>query len=67
MKIYILLNNFWDIDYQSLFISLRAFLPSLRVLKISQESDEIIRMVSVNKEIRMVWVMIFNLQKYFEL
>ena len=38
----------------SLFISVRAFVPSLRVLKTSQESEEIIRMVSVVKDIRVV-------------
>jgi len=35
----------------SLFISVRAFLPSLRVLNMSQVSEEIIRMVSVIREI----------------
>ena len=35
----------------SLFISVRAFLPSLRVFKISQVREEIIRIVSVIKEI----------------
>jgi len=35
----------------SLFISVRAFLPSLRVLKTSQVRKEIIRMVSVIREI----------------
>ena len=44
---------FWENYYLSLFISVRAFLPSLRVLKTSQESEEKIRMVSVIKEI---WV-----------
>ena len=37
----------------SLFISVKAFLPSLRVLKTSQDREEIIRMVSI---IREVWV-----------
>ena len=40
-----------DIYYLSLLISVRAFLPSLRVLMTSQESDEIIRTVSIIKEI----------------
>jgi len=35
----------------SLLISVRAFLPSLRVLKTSQEREEMIRMVSVIREI----------------
>ena len=35
----------------SLFISVKAFLPSLRVLKTSQVREEIIRMVSVIREI----------------
>jgi len=35
----------------SLFISVRAFLPSLRVLKTSQVIEENIRMVSVMREI----------------
>ncbi len=35
----------------SLFISVRAFLPSLRVLKMSQVREEIIRTVSVIREI----------------
>jgi len=35
----------------SLFISVRAFLPSLRVLKTSQVREEIIRIVSVIREI----------------
>jgi len=35
----------------SLFISVKAFLPSLRVLKTSQVKEEIIRMMSVIREI----------------
>jgi len=42
---------FWDIYDLSLFISVRAFLPSLRVLKTSQDREEMIRMVSVIREI----------------
>ena len=45
------MNDFGDIYYLSLFISVRAFLPSLRVLKTSQDREEKIRMVSVIKEI----------------
>ena len=35
----------------SFFISVRAFLPSLRVLKTSQDKDEITRMVRIIREI----------------
>jgi len=35
----------------SLFISVKAFLPSLRVLKMSQVREEIIKMMSVIREI----------------
>jgi len=35
----------------SLFISVKAFLPSLRVLKTSKVKEEIIRMESVIREI----------------
>ena len=44
----------------SLFISIKAFLPSLRVLKISQDREEMIRMVSVIKEIKVVSKFIVN-------
>ena len=43
-----------DLYDQSLFSSFRAFLPSLSVLKTSQEREEIIRMVSAMREIRVV-------------
>jgi len=42
---------FCDIYDLSLFISVKAFLPSLRVLKTSQEKEKMIRIVSVIKEI----------------
>ena len=46
---------FFCSDYgKSLFTSLRAFLPSFRVLKANQEREEIIRKVSVNKEIKVL-------------
>ena len=45
------INIFYNIYDLSLFISVRAFLPSLKVLKISQEKEEIIKMVSVIREI----------------
>ena len=40
----------WAIYGESLFISFRAFLPSLRVLNTSQERKEIISIVSVIRE-----------------
>ena len=50
--VFFLVNkNLCDIYYLSLFISVRAFLPSLRVLKTSQESEEVITIVSIIKEI----------------
>ena len=49
----------------SLFISVRAFLPSLRVLKTSQDKEEIIRMVSLISEIRVVSKLLGNLIKFF--
>ena len=49
----------------SLFISVKAFLPSLRVLKMSQVREEIIRMVSVIREICVVSILIANLIKFF--
>ena len=56
----ILINNFkilkiyCAIYCESLLISFRAFLPSLRVLNTSQERDIIIRKVSV---IREIWIL----------
>jgi len=54
-------NVFHDL---SLFISVRAFLPSLRVLKMSQVREEIIRMVSVIREICVVSILFTNLIKF---
>ena len=51
---------FCDVFYLSLSISVKAFLPSLRVLKTSQDRDEMIRMVSVVREIRVVSILLFN-------
>jgi len=48
----------------SLFISVKAFLPSLRVLKTSQVREEIIRMVSVIREIYVVSILLANLIKF---
>ena len=42
-----------DIYDLFLFISSKAFVPSLRVLKISQEREETIRIVNI---IREIWV-----------
>ena len=48
----------------SLFISVKAFLPSLRVLNKSQVREEIIRMVSVISEIWVVSILFANLIKF---
>ena len=64
MKI-IFLNVFCDIYDLSLDISLSAFLPSLSVLKTSQEREEIIRMESVIREIRVVSKLLVNLWIFF--
>ena len=54
-------NVFHDL---SLFISVKAFLPSLRVLKTSQEREEIIRMVSVTREISVASILLVNSKKF---
>ena len=54
---------FYDL---SLFISESAFLPSLRVLKMSQVREEIIRKVSVIREIWVVSILLINLLKFFQ-
>ena len=56
---------FCDVFDLSLSISVKAFLPSLRVLKTSQDRDEMIRMVSVVREIRVVSILLFNLLEEF--
>ena len=61
MKKIAIYKCFCDAYDLSLFISLRAFLPSLIVLKTSQERDETVRMVSVIREIRVVSRLKFNL------
>jgi len=58
MKNSIFLKDFCDIYDLSLFISVRAFLPSLRVFKTSQESEEMIRMVREIRDIRVVSILI---------
>ena len=55
----------WDLGF-SLFVSVKAFLPSLRVLKVSQNREEEIRMESVIKEIRVVSILLFNLLTIFQ-
>ena len=50
MKLYIF-KDFLNFYALSLFISVKAFLPSLRVLKTSHVKEEIISMVSVIREI----------------
>ena len=61
----IFLKDFCDIYDRSLFNSVRAFLPSLRVIKTSQESEEMIRMVSVIREIRVESMLLINVMKIF--
>ena len=51
--------------YDLLFISVRAFLPSLRVLMTSQERDEIINKQSVIKEIRVISKLLFKILAFF--
>ena len=50
----------------SLFISVKALLPSLRVLKTSQDREEIIRMVRVIREMWVVSILLVNLLKFFQ-
>ena len=58
------MNDFFDIYDLSLFISLKAFLPSLRVLETSQDREEMIKNESVNREKRFVSIFLFNLLKF---
>ena len=51
MEITTFLNVFCDTYDLLLLISVKPFLPSLRVFKDNQERDEIIRIVSITKEI----------------
>ena len=55
----------WDLGF-SLFVSVKAFLPSLRVLKVSQNREEEIRMESVIREIRVVSILLVNLLTIFQ-
>ena len=56
IKLY-LLYFYCDIYFDSLFTSLKAFLPSFRVLNTSQEREEIIKKVSEIREIKIVSVL----------
>jgi len=57
VQILVFIEVFYDL---SLFISVKAFLPSLRVLKISQVREEMIRMVSVIRDICVVSMLLIN-------
>ena len=65
MKNSIFSIDFWDIYGLSLLISVKAFLPSLRVLKISQDREEMITIVSVNREIKVGLILFNKLLKFF--
>ena len=54
MKEFHIFKCLCDIYNGSLFLSFRAFLPSLRVIKTSQERDETTKKVSVKREIKVV-------------
>ena len=58
-------ERFFGIYDLSSFISLIAFLPSLRVLKVSQAREEMIRRVSVIREIKVVSILLANFLKFF--
>jgi len=66
MKNNIFLNVFCDIYDLSLFISARAFLPSLRVLITSQVREEMIIIVSVIRDINVGSILLINLPKFFQ-
>ena len=56
-----------DIYNLFLFISVNAFLPSLRVLKTNQDREEKIRMLSVTREIRVASILLVNLLRMFKI
>ena len=60
------LNEFLRFYDLSLDISVKAFLPSLRVLNTSQDREKMIRMVSVIKEIWVVSILLVNLLNFFQ-
>tara|TARA_B100000886_G_C20023718_1_gene326972 strand:- start:67 stop:243 length:177 start_codon:yes stop_codon:yes gene_type:complete len=53
----------WYYDL-SLLISFKAFLPSLRVLKISQDKEEMISMERVMREMRVASILLNNLMEF---
>ena len=57
---------FFDNYDMSLFVSVKAFLPSLRVLKTSQERKKMIRMISVTREITFISISLINLLDFFQ-
>ena len=64
---YFILNVFYGIYDLSLFNSLTAFLPSLRVLMVSQDREEIIKMVSVIREIKVKSILFANFKNFSKL
>ena len=62
-------KKFWGNYFETLFISLRAFLPSFNVLKTIQESVEVVKVASVISEIKVVfiWLIIKKLYLWFEI
>ena len=58
---------FFGIYNVSLFISLSAFLPSLRVLKTSQDREKRIRKVSVIREIKVISIPLVILLTLFRI
>jgi len=55
---------FYDL---SLFISARAFLPSLRVLKTNHDKDEIIKMENTIRDIKVELILLVNLLNSFRI
>ena len=55
----------FEIYNLSLFISVNAFLPSLRVRKTSKDKEVMIRMVSIIREVRVESILLINLLKMF--
>ena len=53
-------NDYCVFHNLSLFISVKAFLPSLRVFKTSQLEEIMINMVSVTSEIKVVLILLAN-------
>ena len=60
-----ILNFFWDIYLESFFISLRAFLPSFSVLNTNQDKNEIIKTVSIIRDIKDVVILLVILLTFF--